>query len=161
MAKAPETPSSEPAFDLRKLMGEFDPNTLVGQFQAMLSQYKLPGVDIDGLIAAQKKNLEAVAEANRVVVEGLQALAKRQTEAVEETMKEASEAVRSLSAAGSAAELAAKEAELGRSAFEKSVATMQEMAEILARSSREASDKINDRVVATLEEIRGLGRSTK
>jgi len=32
MAKAPETPASEPAFDLRKLMGEFDPNKLIGQF---------------------------------------------------------------------------------------------------------------------------------
>jgi hypothetical protein len=30
MAKAPETPASEPAFDLRKLMGEFDPNKLMG-----------------------------------------------------------------------------------------------------------------------------------
>ena len=29
MAKAPETPASEPAFDLRKLMGEFDPNKLM------------------------------------------------------------------------------------------------------------------------------------
>ena len=46
-----------------------------------------------------------------------------------ETMKEASEAVSSLSKAGSPAELAAKEAELGKSAFEKSVATMREMAE--------------------------------
>ena len=29
MAKAPETPASEPAFDLRKVMGEFDPNKLM------------------------------------------------------------------------------------------------------------------------------------
>ncbi len=29
MAKAPETPASEPPFDLRKLMGEFDPNKLM------------------------------------------------------------------------------------------------------------------------------------
>jgi hypothetical protein len=29
MAKAPETPASEPAFDLRKLMGEFDSNKLM------------------------------------------------------------------------------------------------------------------------------------
>jgi hypothetical protein len=68
MAKAPETPASEPAFDLRKLMGEFDPNKLIGQFQSMLTQYKLPSVDIDKLIAAQQKNLEAVAEANRAAV---------------------------------------------------------------------------------------------
>ena len=54
-------------------MGEFDPNKLMGQFQSMLTQYKLPSVDIDQLIAAQQKNIEAVAEANRVAVEGMQA----------------------------------------------------------------------------------------
>jgi phasin family protein len=161
MAKAPEIPASEPAFDLRKLMGEFDPNKLMGQFQTMLTQYKLPGLDIDKLIAAQQKNLEAVAEANRVVIEGIQALAKRQVEVVQETMKEASEVVSSLSKAGSPAEFAAKEAELGKSAFEKSVATMREMAEILVKSSQEATDKINARVTATLEEIRSLGSATK
>ena len=102
MAKAPETPASEPAFDLRKLMGEFDPNKLIGQFQSMLAQCKLPSVDIDKLIA----DIEAVAEANRVAVEGIQALARRQVDVLQETMKEASEAVSSLSKAGSPGELA-------------------------------------------------------
>jgi phasin family protein len=161
MAKAPEPPPSEPAFDLRKLMSELDPNKLVGQFQTMLAQYKLPSVDIDKLIAAQQKNIEAVAEANRVAVEGLQALARRQVEVLQESMKEASEAVSSLRKAGSPAELAATEAELGKSAFEKSVATMREMAEILVKSSQEATDRINTRITATLDEIRSLGSSTK
>ena len=73
-------------------------------------------------------------------------------------MKEASEAVSSLSKAGSPAELAAKEAELGKSAFEKSVATMREMAEILVKSSEEATNKINARVAASLDEIAASGR---
>ncbi len=156
MAKAPESPASEPVFDLRTLMGEFDPNKLIGHFQTMLTQYRLPSVDIDKLIAAQQKNIEAVAEANRVAVEGIQALTKRQPEVLQETMKESS-----LSKAGSPAELAAKEAELGKSAFEKSVATMREMAEIVVNSSQEATDKINARITATIEEIRSLGSSTK
>ena len=40
--KDPETPS-----DVRKLMTEFDPNKLISEFQNMLKQYKLPGVDIE------------------------------------------------------------------------------------------------------------------
>jgi len=125
----------------------------------MLAQCKLPSVDIDKLIAAQQKNIAAVSEANRVAVEGVQALARRQVEVLQETMKEASEAVSSLSKARSPAELAAKEAELGKSAFEKSVATMREMAEILVKSSQEATNKINARVAASLDEIRSLGSS--
>lgn len=161
MVKAPETPASEPALDLRKLVSEFDPNKLIGQFQTMLTQHKLPGVDIDKLIEAQQQNLKAIAEANRVAIEGVQALAKRQVEVLQETMKEASEAVSSMSKAHSPAELAAKEAELAKSAFEKSVATMREMAEIVVTSSQEATDKINARISATLDEIRRLGSSTK
>ena len=34
---------------------------------------------------------------------------------------------------------------------------MREMAEILVRSSQEATETINARIAATLEEIRGLG----
>jgi hypothetical protein len=37
------------------------------------------------------------------------------------------------------------------------VATMREMAEILVRSSQEATKTINARIAATLEEIRSLG----
>ena len=96
-----------------------------------------------------------------MAVDGIQALARRQVEVLQETMKEASEAVSSLSKAGSPAELAAKEAELGKSAFEKSVSTMREMAEILVKSSQEATNKINARVAASLDEIRSLGSSAK
>jgi phasin family protein len=41
-----------------------------------------------------------------------------------------------------------------KTAFEKSVATMREMAEIMTRSSQEATKTINARITATLEEIR-------
>ena len=73
--KDPETPS-----DVRKLMTEFDPNKLISEFQNMLKQYKLPGVDIEALVASQKKNVEAVISANRIAVEGMQTIAKRQAE---------------------------------------------------------------------------------
>ena len=38
---------------------------------------------------------------------------------------------------------------------------MREMAEILVKSSQEATDKINARITATLRKIRNLGPSTK
>jgi hypothetical protein len=43
---------------------------------------------------------------------------------------------------------------LMKTTFEKSVATMREMAEITTRSSQEATKTINARITATLEEIR-------
>jgi phasin family protein len=157
MANAPETPKEpEAPFDVRKLMSEFDPSKLMSDFQNMLKRYKLPGVDVDALVASQKKNVEAVVNANRIALEGMQAMAKKQAEVFQETMREATQAVSSLSKASSPQDLAAKQTELMKTAFEKSVTTMRELAEILTKSSQEATKTINARITASLEEIRNL-----
>jgi phasin family protein len=161
MANAPEAPKGpEAPSDVRKLMSEFDPSKLMGEFQNMLKQYKLPGVDVDALVASQKKNVEAVVNANRIAIEGMQAMAKRQAEVFQEAMKEATQAVGSLSKVTSPQDLAAKQTELMKTAFEKSVATMRELAEILTKSSQEATKTINARITASLEEIRNLALKT-
>ena len=157
MANAPEAPKGpEAPFDVRKLMGEFDPSKLMGEFQNMLKKYHLPGVDIEALVSSQKKNVEAVVNANRIAVEGMQAMAKRQAEVFQEAMREATQAVGSLTKASSPQDLAAKQTELMKTAFEKSVATMRELAEILTKSSQEATKTINAQITASLEEIRNL-----
>jgi phasin family protein len=113
-------------------------------------------VDVDALVASQKKNVEAVVNANRIALEGMQAVAKRQAEVFQEAMREATQAVGSLSKATSPQDLTAKQTELMKTAFEKSVATMRELAEILTKSSQEATKTINARITASLEEIRNL-----
>lgn len=155
MADAPEAPKDpQTPFDVRKLMTEFDPTKLVAEFQNLLKQYKLPGVDTDALVASQKKNVEAIIAANRIAVEGMQKVAKRQAEVFQESMREAQQAVSSITKASSPQDLAAKQTDLMKTAFEKSVATMREIAEILTKTSQEATNTINARITATLEEIR-------
>lgn len=149
-----KTPNSP--IDLRKLMGDFDATKLMTDMQNMLKQYKLPGVDMEAFAASQKKNIEAVTTANRAAAEGLQALAKRQAEVLQETMRETSQAVAEMSKSMNPSDVMAKQADLVRSAFEKGVTTMREMADIVSKSNREATDAINARITSTLEEIRGL-----
>lgn len=149
-----KTPNSP--IDLRKLMGDFDATKLMTDMQNMLKQYKLPAVDMEAFAASQKKNIEAVTTANRAAAEGLQALAKRQAEVLQETMRETSQAVAEMSKSMNPGDVMAKQAELVRSAFEKGVSTMREMADIVSKSNREATDAINARITSTLEEIRGL-----
>jgi hypothetical protein len=104
--------------------------------------------------AAQQKNLEA--ETNRVAIEVVQAIARRQVKVAPGDHEGGLAGGESLEQ-DRFTRTAAKEAELAESAFEKSVATMREMAEILVRSSQEATKTINARIAATLEEIRSLG----
>lgn len=156
MAKAPD-----PLFDVTKYMKDMDPGKMMEEFSKMLKQYHLPGVDMDSLMASQKKNMEALTAANRVALEGLQAVAKRQAEILQETMNEASKAVDVLSKAGSPTEVAAKQAELAKDAFERALSNMRELAEMVAKSNEEATSTINARISATLDEIKDMALKLK
>lgn len=153
--------SPQPLFDITKYMKDVDPGKMMEEFSKMLKQYNLPGVDMDALMASQKKNLEALTMANRVALEGLQAVAKRQAEILQETMNEASKAVDVLSKAGSPTEVAAKQAELAKDAFERALSNMRELAEMVAKSNEEATSTINARISATLDEIKDMALKMK
>ena len=145
MADAPEAPKEpQTPFDPRKLMTEFDPGKLMSEFQNLLKQYKLPGVDIDALVTSQKKNVEAIVAANRIAVEGMQTIAKRQAEVFQEAMREAQQAVSSMTKVSSAQDLAAKQTELMKTAFEKSVATMREDARSITKACPPPSPAIRN-----------------
>lgn len=156
MATGPET-----FFDVSKLMKEFDPTKMVNEFSNMLKQYKLPNVDMDSLVASQKKNLEALTGANRVAFEGMQAVVKRQAEILQETMNEASKAVDQLSKAGSPQDLAAKQAELAKESFERALSNMRQLAEMVAKANQEATNTINARISTSLDEIKELALKMK
>lgn len=148
-------------FDVTKYLKDFDPTKMVEEFSNALKQYRLPGVNIEAVVASQKKNLEALTSANRVAFEGLQAVAKRQAEILQETMNEASKAVDSVSKAGSPPEMAAKQLEIAKQAFDKAIGNMRELAEMVAKANEAAASTVNSRISATLDEIKELALNYK
>jgi phasin family protein len=88
-------------------------------------------------------------------------VAKRQTEILHETMNEASRAVDQLSKAGSPPEIAARQAELTKSAFERALANMRELAEMVSKANQEASNAVNSRISASLDEIKDFALKLK
>ena len=56
-------------------------------FTKLMSQFQLPGVDFATLVDRERKNIEALAKANRIAFEGWQRLVRRQAEMLQETMK--------------------------------------------------------------------------
>lgn len=150
MAQLPEF------MDVTRVMKDFDPAKFADQFSNMLKQYKLPGVDIDALVASSRKNVEAVTHANRVAFEGMQAFARRQAEMLQETMNETTKAFESISKAGSPPEAAAKQVEMTKSAFERAVNNAREMSEMMSKANQDATNSINTRISEQLDEIRDL-----
>jgi len=127
--------------------------------QKVFADFKVPGVDMEALLNAQKKNIAALTQANQHAVEGMQALAQRQVEILQQAMKGASEAAKEVVAAGGPKEAAAKQAELAKAAFEQAVSNMREMAEMVSKSSNQAFSVITKRVAEGLEELKGKAKS--
>ncbi|MFO1423748.1 MAG: phasin family protein [Candidatus Competibacteraceae bacterium] len=127
-------------FDLTKLLGDV----------------KIPGFDMDAIMAAQRKNIEALTAANRAAVEGMQAVAQRQAEILSQAMGEVSSIAQQLSTVGNPQEMTTKQTELARKAFEQALANMRELAEMVSKSNTEAFAIINKRVTESLQELKSL-----
>jgi phasin family protein len=120
-------------------------------FTKLMSQFRLPGVDFAALVDRERKNIEALAKANRIAFEGWQRLVRRQAEILQETMKE-------VVANAGQQDAIKKRADLAKEGFEKALANMRELAEITTQSQKEAFDVIRKRIEENVEGIRNFGK---
>jgi phasin family protein len=89
-------------------------------------------------------------------MEGVKAVGEWQLKILQETIQGMTTAVGGLAKAGSPQQLMAAETELTKKAFETAVSKMRELAEIVAKANRQATDAIVNRVPASLDEIRDV-----
>ncbi|MEZ5648634.1 MAG: TIGR01841 family phasin [Alphaproteobacteria bacterium] len=123
-------------------------------FAKILNEFRLPQLDAEQLLAAHKRNIDAVNRANTLAFEGLQSLARRQTELMSQTIQEVRRATEEISSAGAPEDKIAKQAEITKRGFENALAAARELAEMMARSQNEALDVINQRIAGALDEFR-------
>lgn len=136
-----KTPSFLPDFDIKKLLGDM----------------KFPAApDMEAVLAAHKRNLEALTEANRVALEGAQAVARRHMEILQSTMSGLTETLKDLSATGTPTSRAAKQTELLKQAYENAVANTKELGDLIQKSNAEAMGKLNSRVSEAMTEMQTL-----
>ena len=125
-------------------------------FTKVLGEFKLPGVDVDAVLQAQRKNIEALTAANRTAAEGLQAFARRQGEILRQNLAELQTQFSTAVSAGAPEEKLAKQTELAKTAFEKAITDMKELAELLAKSNTEAAEIVSKRVSASFDELKSV-----
>lgn len=119
-----------------------------------MQQFQVPGLDTKALVDAQRKNIEAMTQANRVAFEGAQAVVQRQTEIAREAMTEAADVMQRLNGAGTPEERVAKQTELAKHTFDTALKNVRELAEMSQKSNNEAIELINKRVAASFDEMR-------
>jgi phasin family protein len=123
-------------------------------FSKAFAGFTLPGFDVEAVLASQRKNIEALTQANQLAAEGVQAVARRQAEIAREAIDEASTVLRDIAQPAAPEERIAKHAELLKQTFERGLANTRELALMLAKANTEAFDVVAKRVAAGFEEIR-------
>ena len=118
----------------------------------MFAGFTFPGFDVEALMTAQRKNLEAFTQANQLAVQGFQELAKRQVEFARTAMDEASALVRGWTETGTAEERLQKQAVFAKQALEKSVEGARELVELAGKTQTEAFDVLTKRFSESIEE---------
>ena len=121
----------------------------------LLSEMRLPMMDVEALAAAQRRNLEALSAANRVALEGAQAVARRHMEILQQSMSEMTDAVRGTTNSDPQAR-AAKQAEMLKATYERAVTNMKELADLIQKSNSEALTVLNKRFSEAMDEVRGM-----
>jgi phasin family protein len=124
----------------------------------VMADMRMPALDVESVVATQRKNIEAFTQANQLAVEGFQAIARRQVEIAKQAFEEFQSALRELTQPGSPEERVAKHAEYSKHALEKGVANAREIAEIVTKANSEAMAVLNKRVSETLDEVRDFAK---
>ena len=132
-----------------------------GDFTKIFAELKFPAVpDLEAFVSASRKNIETLTAANKVALEGAQAVAKRHMEIVQQSMTELSEAVRSLATAEAPQAKAARQAELLKHAYERSVSNIKELSDMIQQSNGEALKLLHHRFTEAMDEVKVLADKT-
>ena len=125
-----------------------------GEIGKLLQRLKIPGIDVAAVVESQRRDLEALAEANRQAYEGIKALAKRRNEILKDALAEWQEAMKD---AGGGDPIT-KRVEMARKGIGQAVANFRELAEIEAKARNQAWKVLQDRFKDNLASLQKLVR---
>ncbi|MCB9983208.1 MAG: phasin family protein [Rhodospirillales bacterium] len=109
---------------------------------------------LEDFMETQRKNMQALTDAQQVAIEGLQTIAQRQSAILSEMVEDNAQITQEFMNEGTPEEKIAKNADLFKTVYERNVKNMNEISELLNKSNQEASDIINKRVKATMNEVK-------
>jgi len=128
-------------------------------FSKMVGEMRTPGIDLETLVAMQRKNVEALTQANQLAIEGAQAVLRYQIEMTRRTMEDFSAMFSSfLQPNGSMEDRLSKQADFSKTAIEKGISNARDISDLVAKANTEAFNVLSRRVTETLEEIRDFAR---
>lgn len=121
-----------------------------------MAQLKLPVVDTDALVTAQRKNFEALTAASQRTLEGVGALIRRQSEIAREAMETYTKLVGDMVGEGTPEEKAARQADAAKQAYDRAVVNARELSEMAVKTRDDAFGVLNERIREGFGEMKDI-----
>jgi phasin family protein len=126
----------------------------------IMADFRFRPFDIEKWMACQRRNVEALAQANQLTVEVFQAVTRRQIEIARQTLEDVSALWRDLAQTGSTEDRIAKNTEYAKQVLEKSVSNGREITQLATKAGTEAADVLRKRACEGLDELRDLAKQS-
>jgi phasin family protein len=127
----------------------------------LMKEFKIPGINIDTMMQSQKKNIEALTEANRIAIEGMQMVTRRQSDILRQTMEETATMMNEIMGTSPPEEKLIKQTEMVKMAFESALVNMKSLSDMVAKSNDEVTKVISKRVSENIEELKTMVAKTE
>lgn len=145
--------------DYSKVMTSLNPIEMMDQFhRALGAVLRQPGLDLSGVLESQRKNIETLTNANKLVFQNARDMMTRQTEMFRSAMEEATAMMREAKDIRDPKSAATQQTKLIQLGIEKSIASMRDIAESMSESSGKALEVANQQMTENMIEIRALAR---
>jgi len=123
-------------------------------FSKFFEGYNASPIDMKSFLETQRKNLQAVSQAQQSTLEGIQAIAQRQTELLSKLVEDNSSIAKQALSEGTPEEKIAQNADIFKSTYERNINTLQEMSDMIGQSNQKATGILNKRVTASVSELK-------
>jgi phasin family protein len=124
----------------------------LNDLKKLIEKFQLPGVDVAALVEWQRKDMEALAEANRQASEGIKALVERRNEILQETLAQWQAALKD----ATNTDAMSKQAEAVRQGVQQAIANFRELSEMEAQARSNAWKVVQDRLQENLANLQKL-----
>ena len=114
----------------------------------------LPKIDVDKLVATQRKNFEALTQTAKITMEGVKGVAAKQREIIESAFREAVDMARSIKLTGDPKENLSRQTEVVNRALDSAVGNAREIVERIQKANADAFKVVADRITESIAEIR-------
>ena len=122
----------------------------------MFTEFRLKPFDVEAVWAAQRRNIEALSQANQLAVEGAHAVVKRQIEITQQTFDDLSTLMREMTLPASTEDRIAKQTEYTKKIIDKGLSHGREIAMMATKTGTEAAELLQKRTTEGIDELKAF-----